>query len=97
MKRRAIIAVIVVLVLGSYATWQFGLLERWGLIEAKSKTLALYGNVDIRQVELGGSPNCASRKATLSKKAICSPSWTTGLTWMHSMSPRPTSLRAKPI
>ena len=53
MKRRAIIAVIVVLALGSYATWQFGLLERWGLIEAKSKTLTLYGNVDIRQVELG--------------------------------------------
>jgi len=53
MKRRVIIAVVAVLALVSYATWQFGLLERLGLIQAKSKTLTLYGNVDIRQVELG--------------------------------------------
>jgi HlyD family secretion protein len=53
MKRRAIIAVVVLLALGGYATWQFGLLERLGLVEAKSTALTLYGNVDIRQVELG--------------------------------------------
>lgn len=41
MKRRVIIAVVVVLALGGYATWQFGLLERIGLIQAKSKTLTL--------------------------------------------------------
>jgi HlyD family secretion protein len=53
MKRRVIIVVIAVLVLGGYASWQFGVLEKLGLIEAKTNGLTLYGNVDIRQVELG--------------------------------------------
>lgn len=53
MKRRLGVAVVVLIGLGGYATWQFGLLERWGLIETKTNGLTLYGNVDIRQVELG--------------------------------------------
>ena len=53
MKRRAIILVILALALGGYASWQFGLLQRLGLVSAKSTALTLYGNVDIRQVELG--------------------------------------------
>jgi HlyD family secretion protein len=53
MKRRVIVLMVVVLALGGYAVWHFGLLERMGLIEAKSNGLTLYGNVDIRQVELG--------------------------------------------
>ena len=53
MKRRVIVVMVAVLALGGYATWQFGLLERLGLIDAQSNALTLYGNVDIRQVELG--------------------------------------------
>jgi HlyD family secretion protein len=53
MKRRLIIVVVAILALGGLAAWQFGLLARMGLIHAQSDTLTLYGNVDIRQVELG--------------------------------------------
>jgi HlyD family secretion protein len=53
MKRRVIVIIVVVLALGGYATWHYGLLERLGLIGGQSNGLTLYGNVDIRQVELG--------------------------------------------
>jgi len=53
MKRRVTILVVAVLASAGWATWQFGLLERMGFVEAKSNALTLYGNVDIRQVELG--------------------------------------------
>jgi len=53
MKQRVIVVAVVVLALGGYAAWHYGLLERLGLIETQSNDLTLYGNVDIRQVELG--------------------------------------------
>ena len=53
MARRVIILLVLLTALGGYAVWHFDLLERWGLVAAKPTTLMLYGNVDIRQVELG--------------------------------------------
>ena len=53
MKRRMIIVIVAVLALGGYAAWHFDLLDRFGLSATKSNGLVLYGNVDIRQVELG--------------------------------------------
>jgi len=51
MKRAAAI-VLLLLAAGGLAAWQLGWLARWGLIEAEAESFALYGNVDIRQVEL---------------------------------------------
>ncbi len=53
MKRRLLVALAVLIGLGGYAVWHFGLLERWGVLAAQETALTLYGNVDIRQVELG--------------------------------------------
>lgn len=52
MKRRLIVALVVLVGLGGFS-WQIGLFERLGLVAPKDTTLSLYGNVDIRQVELG--------------------------------------------
>ncbi|MEQ9812643.1 MAG: secretion protein HlyD [Azospirillaceae bacterium] len=51
MKRVAAIVLLLLAAVG-LAAWRFGWLERWGLIAVEPDRFALYGNIDIRQVEL---------------------------------------------
>ncbi len=53
MKKRIPIAVAVILVAGGIAAWALDLPARFGWEAATPTALTLYGNVDIRQVELG--------------------------------------------
>ena len=52
MRRGLAIAVLALIAIG-IAAWRFGLVERLGLGRDDDAPLTLYGNVDIRQVELG--------------------------------------------
>ncbi|QIG49723.1 secretion protein HlyD [Nordella sp. HKS 07] len=51
MKR--LVPILAVLLLGGLAAWWFDLPARFGFAEARNGPIRLYGNVDIRQVELG--------------------------------------------
>ena len=51
--RRRIVAILSVLLLGVVAAWWFDLPSYLGLRAARDGPLTLYGNVDIRQVQLG--------------------------------------------
>lgn len=52
--RKIVIAIILLAVLGGGAAgWWFDLPARWGWVDRAGKALVLYGNVDIRQVQLG--------------------------------------------
>lgn len=53
MRRRLPILVILILLGAGIAFWAFDLQTRLGFGQAHPETLTLYGNVDIRQVELG--------------------------------------------
>lgn len=53
MKKRAPLMLVVVLLLLGAAAWGFDLPTRLGWRSGDTSTLTLYGNVDIRQVELG--------------------------------------------
>lgn len=53
MRRRILIAVAVLLAAGVAAGWWFDLPGRLGWRQSRGDTLTLYGNVDIRQAELG--------------------------------------------
>src|SRR3546814_4196733 len=52
MRKGLAIAVLVLIAIG-IAVWRFGLVDRLGLGGDDDAPLTLYGNVDIRQVELG--------------------------------------------
>ena len=51
--RRRIVAILAVLLLGAVAAWWFDLPSYLGWRTAESGPITLYGNVDIRQVQLG--------------------------------------------
>ena len=53
MTRRIIIAAVVLILIGGGLAWHYDLPSRLGLVQKKPDLLSLYGNVDIRQVELG--------------------------------------------
>src|SRR5690349_10473350 len=50
---RRLLPILAVLLIAGFAAWWFDLPARLGLVAPPSDRLTLYGNVDIRQVELG--------------------------------------------
>ena len=53
MNKRPLVAAVILLAAAGAVAWQFGLAERLGFGDDGDAPLTLYGNVDIRQVELG--------------------------------------------